>query len=236
MASYPDASLQNVIENWWGEKKAGPPERGQLIWAFLPHVHQQQMILVPKGRSEPTAHQHADFEIIPLQSKSPPQAARLPVAGLPHYQGEVSAVYRAKRRPALVVSTGGDEVPRSLRTGEARHQTAATMLVAPYYGVAGGKTAAWRPEFVERIRRCEYPQYMWEKLPFPGKQESVLRLDQIQPLGRHGSAFEATGFRLTGEALRLLDEWLDWLLKGEGELSPETGLSSIREILLSHDA
>lgn len=93
---------------------------------------------------------------------------------------EARLVLRAKRRPVLVLSTGGTEVPRPLRVGAARYQTNPTLIAAPYYGAdQGGSSGGWKPEFVERIRRCEYPQYMWDKLPLSGRDESILRLDQF---------------------------------------------------------
>jgi len=96
------------------------------------------------------------------------------VAALPDYPGEVRTVYRAKARPVVVLSAGGPEVPRELRVGAAGWQTAPTLLVAPFYGVdPGGTRGGWREDFVTRIRRGEYPQYLWDKLPLPGAGESV---------------------------------------------------------------
>ena len=205
--------------------------RGRLAWAFVPHVDQHPLILVPEGRSEPTEHGAADFRIEPLQGSKIPLGAKLPVAGLPHYPGEVRLVYRAKRRPVLVLSTGGVEVPRPLRTGSARYQTNPTALVAPYYGAdLGGSTGGWRPEFVSRIRRCEYPQYMWDQLPIGGRNESILRLDHLQPVGKHGESYELTDYVLHEDALGILDEYLTWLLLGS--LPGDGILVEIRRTLL----
>src|SRR5205807_1023610 len=140
----------------------------------------------------------------------------LPVAALPTPPGEVHLVQRAKRRPVLVVSAGGPEVPPALRVGSARWPTVPTILVAPYYGVdADGTRGGWPAPFVTRIRRCEYPQYLWDRLPLSGPAESILRLDHLQPVGRHANAYELTRFRLGDEALVLLDEWLAWLMTGQ---------------------
>lgn len=196
----------------------------------MPHVDQHPFVLVPEGRSEPTEHGSADYRLEPLQRTLPP-AAKLPVAGLPHYPGEVRLVLRAKRRPVLVLSTGGLDIPRSLRIGAARYQTNPTLIAAPYYGAdQGGSTGGWKPEFVARIRRCEYPQYMWDKLPLSGRSESILRLDHLQPIGRHGESYELTDFELHEEALGLVDEYLLWFLMGG---FPEEGIvNEIRRVLL----
>lgn len=189
---------------------------------------------MPEGRSEPTVHETANYRIEPL-SQRPPALPRLPVAGLPGYEGEVHAVFRAKRRPALVLSRGGDEIPASLRTGAARYQTHRALLVAPFYGAdRDGRRGGWNPLFLERIRRGEYPQYLWDKLPVGAQvKESVLRLDHLQPLGGHASAYTLTDFVLDDEALDLVDEWLQWLLTGK--LQSEGILSTIRDGLRAPD-
>lgn len=227
---YPDDSLQNYCSSWWGRAQDQQVRRGRLLWAFVPHVDQHPYVLVPEGRSEPTEHGSADYRVEPLQGTLP-VAAKLPVAGLPHYAGEVRLVLRAKKRPVLVLSTGGADVPKPLRTGAARYQTNPTLLVAPYYGAdQGGSSGGWKPEFVARIRRCEYPQYMWDHLPLSGRNESILRLDHLQPVGRHGESYELTDFELHEEALGLVDEYLSWFLMGG---LPEDGIvNEIRRVLL----
>jgi hypothetical protein len=212
---YPEDSLQHYCSPWWVRAQDQQVRRGRLLWAFVPHVDQHPFILVAEGRSEPTEHKSANYRFEPLQGSNLPAGARLPVAGLPHYQGEVRLVLRAKRRPVLVLSTGGTEVPRPLRVGAARYQTNPTLIAAPYYGAdQGGSSGGWKPEFVERIRRCEYPQYMWDQLPLSGRDESILRLDHLQPVGRHGSSYELTDFQLHEEALGVIDEYLSWFLMG----------------------
>jgi len=74
----------------------------------------------------------------------------------------------------------------------------------------------WRPEFVERIRRAEYPQYLWDALPLQSSTttESILRLDHIQPIGRIATTHEWTPHCLSEDAVKILDEWIDWLMTG----------------------
>jgi hypothetical protein len=159
-------------------------------------------------------------------------AARLPVGALPQAAGEEYFAFKGKVRPVLVLSEGGPEVPRELRTGAARWQTAPTLLVAPYYGADRDSTrGGWRPEFVQRIRRAEYPQYAWDSLPIGGPSESVLRLDHIFPLARNPAAFETTEHRLSLEALGVLDEWVRWLTTGR--LEADSVLTYIRAELLA---
>jgi hypothetical protein len=224
--------MQYYCLPWWRTATDRQVRRGRLIWAFIPHVDQQPFVLVPEGRSNDTQHGAADYRFEPLRARDLPPAARLPVAALPHYAGEVRLVVRAKRRPALVVSTRGVGVEKNLRTGAARYQTSSTLLVAPYYGAdVGGSTGGWKPEFVARIRRCAYPQYLWDSLPVPGRKESILRLDHVQPIGEHADSYELTDFELDEDALMLVDDYVSWFLKGQ--VPGNSPLLDIRAALLA---
>jgi hypothetical protein len=212
---YPEDSLQYYCPPWWVRTEDQRVRRGRLLWAFVPHVDQHPFVLIPEGRSENTEHGSANYRFEPLRGNAVPERATLPVAGLPHYSGEVRLVLRAKKRPVLVLSTGGTDVPKPLRVGAARYQTNAMIIAAPYYGAdQGGSSGGWKPEFVTRIRRCEYPQYMWDSLPLGGRKESILRLDHMQPIGRHGESYELTEFVLHEDALALVDEYVMWFLLG----------------------
>ena len=61
--------------------------------------------------------------------------------------------------------------------------------------------------------------------------ESILRLDHIQPIGKHYESHEWTQYCLSEEAMLILNEWLHWLL--EDELPDESTLLDIREALLN---
>jgi len=220
---YPDDSLQSLVSSWWQKEESQPIKRGRLLKAFVPHVDQNPMILIPEGRKDPTSHTRVNYRLEPLQTKQIARPPILPVAALPSYQSEIHTVYRAKKRPVLVISCGGSDIPRNLRTGAARWQTAPTLLVAPYYGAKqSGTRGGWKEEFVKRIRRCEYPQYLWDKLPINGStEESILRFDHIQPIARNPDTYELTPYCMSEEAITVLDEWLSWLFK---EKLPEDGV------------
>lgn len=89
------------------------------------------------------------------------------------------------------------------------------MLVAPYFGVASSANrAGYSPEFVERVMNCWYPQFMVDWLPHSSGEQSILRLDQLQPMGRHHHAYKPTGYRLSDIALDVMDGWLEWVFRG----------------------
>lgn len=214
---YPEDSIQFLIGNWWVEDRSSKLKRGRLIKAFLPHVDQVPKQLTVVGRSDPTDHTRADYKLEPLRIGQAVKRPGLPVAALPAFENEVNAVYRAKKRPALIICEGGDEIERSLTSGKPKWQTSPIILVAPCYGVnEAGTRAGFSSEFVKRVQRCEYPQFMWDKLPIGGSTiESLIRLDHIQPIGRHHDSIEPTEYCLTDEALAIFDEWLVWLLRGD---------------------
>lgn len=224
---YPDDSVQGVLHPtpWWTTDENLTLKRGRLIWAFVPHVSQEPTQLFIQGRAaDPTNHKKALFELRPLRIDHTPTAtADLPVAAVPSYSGEVLAVYRAKKRPAIVLSTGGTVVPGTLRAGSARWQSAPSLLVIPYYGaMPEGTRSGWPADFIRRIQLCEFPQYLLDWLPISRSGEpSVLRLDHIQPVGLHYNSYELTPWVLSDPALEVLDDWLLWLQTG---LVPKDGI------------
>lgn len=230
---YPDICLQNFIEPWWIEDENHDYWIGRLLWAFVPHVDQVPATLIAEGREDPTNHRNVKYRIEPLQINKTSRDTRLPVAAFPVYLGEVRAVYRAKRRPVLVVGKGGYDVQNSLRKGFPKWQTSPSILVAPFYGVENiDSRSGWPEKLVERIRRCEYPQYLWDQLPIDSRtKESILRLDQIQPIGKHHFSLEWTKHRLSDYAFTILREQITWLFWGE---FPENSkFFKTREFLLS---
>jgi len=234
---YEDTTLQSYFHSdqkpWWVKEEPKRIVPGRLLWAFLPHTDLIPNVLIPVGRASDTEHKVANYRIEDFSTANPPKKSRLPVAALPDYEGERRFVYRAKRRPAVVISTGGTDIPKILRPGtKPKWQTAPTMIIAPYYGAEENDLrAGWHGKLVERIQQCEYPQYMWERLPINHPpRESILKFDHIQPLGRHYKSFEITDYVLCKHAVEVLNDWLIWLTRG---MIPEDSfLYEIREELL----
>ena len=151
----------------------------------------------------------------------------MPVAALPLHPGESYFVVRGKVRPALVLGKS-EPIAREARRGQAAHQSAQCLLIAPFYGAEqDGSRGGWSEAFKTRIRRAEYPQYVWDSLPIPGKpKESILRLDHLMPIGADPASYERFPFRLSQDGLGIIHDWLSWLQTGV--LSKSTVLSDIR--------
>jgi hypothetical protein len=54
---------------------------------------------------------------------------------------------------------------------------------------------------------------MWDRLPQKANS-SILRLDHIQPIGTDQKAYKCTPFCLGSDGLKILDEWVQWLMTG----------------------
>jgi hypothetical protein len=220
--TYPEDSIQDTISDpWWVEDRGKDLVRGRLIRAFLPYVDQVPLRLVAEGRSEASEHRRAKVRIEPLEIRRPRPGDTLPVSTVPLYPGEERIVQRAKKRPALIISEGGLPLPRRLRRDRPRWQTSFLLLVAPYYGgEQDGTRAGYPKEFLDRVRRCEFPQFMVDFLPPGYRDQSVLYLNQIQPLGKDHGSIELLDYRLSDQALAIMDEWVTWLVTG---LLPQKG-------------
>ncbi len=233
--SYPEDSLQNFIsDTWWIKDETRDLKTGSLLWAIVNHAGIVPHRLEIQGRTNPTEHSRADYLVQKFSVQSRPADQKLPIAALPAHAGESYALYRAKTRPVLVISTNFPQVAKADRGRQLRYQTDPAILVAPYYGVNAGKRVGFKEPFLSNIKRCEYPQYMWDCLPFAKNGEgSVLRLDHIMPIGRSQDWFKHTGYSLDENAVHIMKQWLSWVL--EGELDPESELHEIRETLLNND-
>jgi hypothetical protein len=128
--TYPDDSLQNFIDPdpWWINDGNREFEVGRLVWAILPFVDQNPYALETVGRVKSTQHKEAMVRFVPIDIKAAANYSRLPVAPLPQFPGETSAVYRTKKRPALIVHAGCSEIPTDLRKNKPKGLRVAILL------------------------------------------------------------------------------------------------------------
>ena len=231
---FPDDSLQSLISpsDWWVKNQNSMLCRGALIFAFVPHVDQTPYTFDPIGRTQATQHNSATVHVSPLKVNQPLKQTNLPVAAMPLNNNEVWAAYRAKKRPCLVFSSDGIKIDKALTRGKPNHATAPTFLAAPYYGIGKNiNRAGYSPEFVERVRHCEFPQFHWDKLPFPGGEESILRLDQLQPFGSHHDSYKVSEYMLSPDAMDILDELFRWFIWGG--VTEDSLIKDYRELIES---
>lgn len=232
--TYPDNCPQYYFADWWIECDKNEFNSGQLLWAYVHHVDQVPMALLAKGRSEATLHNLADCEIVPINNDKIFQRSRLPVASLPCYNNELRTVYRAKLRPVLLLVAPKQEVPPNLVKDKPKNLTRPTALVAPFYGRDEGtaRRSGYSQAFLNRVKCCEYPRFVWEQLPIGNSSESILRLDHLMPMSTHYIAYKPTGWKLSVEAYDLIIAWFEWYYTGYLPSSDTSYLPMIREELM----
>jgi len=233
MSDYPEDCIQNLTRPWWQEDAEKTVCRGAIVRTYVQYYSLIPMELVPQ-RVDPERHDVALLEVRPLHAdrrRGAGAAAALPVAGLPRLEGaDCHIINRAKKRPCLVIgSIDHMAIERGLTTGMSKWATHEFILVAPFYGVEQKERAGFNQAFVERIKHANYSRFFWDMLPDQNRLESILRFDQIQPVGLHHQAHEHLGYRLSDEAMLICDEWLNWLIYGvDGE-----NIRSFRELIAS---
>ena len=237
--TFPEVSIQSIVApagDWWLKDPAYAYNRGRLVMAFLPHVSQVPLVICAEGRKDPAVHTVFRCSLKPLDVKRPKRKGILPVAALSTPESEVRAVYRAKKRPAVIVAEEGVSLPGEFTLGKPAWQTAPTLLVAPYYGTEeSDKREGFNPAFLDRVLKCEYSRFMLDWLPIEGSPGgSLLRIDHIQPIGSHHNSLEPTIWRLNDEALNTLDEWICWHF--EGKLAEDTNIAATRGLFLELDS
>ncbi len=214
---YPEDCLQSSIapSDWWTDNAKRNLCRGALIIAFIPHVDQIPNTFELRGRKKADQHDSAELEVKPLRIDQKFGRSTLPVAGMPLAKGEVWVAHRAKKRPCLVISSKSPPVDHEVYKKQMpKFLKTQTVLAAPYYGARqSGKRVGYRPELVEQIRHCTYPQFLWDKPP--QGEESILRLDQLQPVSVHHNSYKPTDHKLSDEAMEIVDELLHLLIHGK---------------------
>lgn len=214
MSDFPYDSLQAMTDEWWEEDASKTICRGALVWTYVQFYSQVPYELIVE-RAEAEQHGRALVHAKPLHAGArKSESESLPVAGFPHLAGaDCFIANRAKKRPCLVLgAVDRKRVEKKWAKSMSSGMKNDFFLVAPYFSIEQKGRGGCPPEFVERIMHAEYSRYFWDSLPGKYGHESILRFDQTQPVSHHHQAFEHFGYRLSRAALRLVDEWLDWLI------------------------
>ncbi|MCP4050219.1 MAG: hypothetical protein GY730_05890 [bacterium] len=231
MNNYPEDSLQYLTNSWWEEDDTKDLLRGSLVLAHIQFFYNPPLELIA-GRVYPNDHSNISMKAQPLSlNRGTANSNSLPIAALPRLDGaECHIINRAKRRPCLVIGEiKRPSISRHLTLGMAKHSTAPFIPIAPYFGVDQTGRAGYNNNFVEKTKHACYPQFMWDRLPHTGK-ESILRFDHIQPLGMHYMSYKKLKYKLSNDAMDIIDEWLLKFINGtDGEFLP-----TFRKLIESH--
>jgi hypothetical protein len=201
---------------------------GQFFWthAYYPHENLELWRPVPDP-NEPTKTIASTFQIVPAGQDAFRRSIPLAVPKLE--TNEEFLVIRAKRRPVLLVQP---EIPlpeienRGFRGRVQRRR----CLVAQVFGLAETKTgrAQFSPSFVDRVRKMEFPQFMF--LPKNAgflEVDSLLRLDELQSV--FAPHLEATQYSMGDEVVKILRGQIAFLIAGIGP----NDYTELRELLLN---
>lgn len=228
---YPSDSIQSIVD-WWEPQDTKQITRGTLLKALVPyHFGSPARLEAERLPNTPGDHDRVRFTLKPFTVSTPPPAQKLPVAALPHHEDVSWRLGAVKPRPVLVIAETQMKVESALRKGTPSYQHEDCFLVAPFFGAdKNGQRAGFRPELVDKIRHCTYPHLLWDHLPYKGAtQNSILRLDQLQPIVDHYHYRIHTGARLIEDAMDIVDEFLRWHLTGI--LEPDSIIHDLRREL-----
>jgi hypothetical protein len=218
-------SLQDCTQKWWVEDISKELAPGRLIWLYYPYMNVIPYEFIAEervdstGNPDSTNHDNLNFIIREFRMSERACRTRLPVASFPKADNEVYLISKAKKRPAIVIANDktGFNTLKELRQGVS-WQKQPTLIVAPYYGVeANDNRKGFPPDFVERVRLCEYPELMYAKLPFHSQhtKESILYLKHMASVGRHHETVESTKYYLSEDAMWYFEEQLKWYICNE---------------------
>lgn len=228
--AWPDESVQGILgAPWWEPCKKHPLQRGQLVWTWVPFPDKDPLCLIPEGRQTATQHDQVLVTVKRMTATMSAPKPHPPVAALPHHDGESYMLHRAKRRPAIVLTLGGETPSKQAFPGASPANLRPKMLLAPYYGADKTDTRGGYPlRLIDRIQHAEYPQYFWDRLPVSPDMGSILRLDHAFA-GDDSQLIEPTEWKLNEARCRLLAEWMHWLVSGE--IAQETDLALVHGLL-----
>lgn len=185
-------------------------KKGQICWIVSPYINEIPQILdVERNKAE----EHDEFKFV-LKNVDPdndfkPSAKRtLPIKYLNLESTEELFIQKAKKRPAIIISSGLDTYPemtKLLRQTGKKHLQEDSLFLIPCYGVETQDNRRGFPsEMVTRIRCLLYRQFFYIPYHSPLKNESIARLDRIQVIvGRHRAAIEPTNLCLSDDVFQI---------------------------------
>jgi hypothetical protein len=193
--------------------------------AYYPHENLELWRPIPEP-NEPTKTIAHKFQIAPAGKDAFRRG--LPLHAPPLETNEEFVVVRAKERPVVLIQPelqiGFDN--RGYRGRIHRRR----CLVAQVFGLADAKTgqAEFSPEFVQRVRKMEYPQLLF--LPKKAgvlEVDSMLRLDELQSV--FTPHLHASQFALGDELSSILRDQVQFLMTQQGPNS----YTELRELILT---
>lgn len=209
-------------------------KRGQLCWIVSPFITQMPQILDAERYK---AEEHDDFKFV-LRNADPDNDFRasrertLPIKYLKLKSAEELLVQKAKKRPAIIISSDLDiypEITTFLKQGGEKHLQEDSLFMIPCYGTETLEDRKGFPqEMVIRIRYLLYRQFFYLPQCTPLAEDSIARLDRVQVvIDRHRAAIEPTDLCLSEDVFQLFMSLFMFCMSG----IEEEELSTIRSLM-----
>jgi hypothetical protein len=185
-------------------------KNGQICWIVSPYINEiPQILTVERNKSE----EHHEFKfdlrnVDPDNDFKPSKERTLPIKYLSLESTEELIIQKAKKRPAIIISSDLDafpEITKLLRQYGKKHLQEDSLFLIPCYSVETQDDRHGFPSaMVARIRCLLYRQFFYIPYHTPLKSESIARLDRIQVIvGKHRAAIEPTDICLSDDVFQL---------------------------------
>jgi len=184
------------------------PVQGQLVWTLVPYI-ENVVHLFNMTRANPGDHHEVIGRIEPMLKHVLPKPS-IPVASFPLESNEAYRVNRSKIRPALLLYCNCTDL--KAEGGKGNYH-----LIAPLYGVdPSSKRSGYPAAFIEKVAQFRYPELIYfANTPMPRGVSSILRLDNIQPVGNNHNNYRLIGHKLSYPTLQLVFDMLKWMFTNE---------------------
>lgn len=182
-----------------------------LTHAYYPHENLQFWRPIPE-QNDPTKTIANSFRIEPAGQDA--FKKKLPLGAPKLETNEEFIVVRAKKRPVIMLlpeSASLDKLNKGYRMKLQRHLCVVAQVFSLTDKVTG--QAKCDPDLLDRIRRMEFPQFMFlPKKPGVFEVDSLLRLDELQ--SSFTGNLTALQYALNDEAAKILRDQFRLLLTG----------------------
>lgn len=214
-------------------------KNGQICWIVSPYINEIPQILDVE-RNKPEEHHEFKFDLrnVDPDNDFKPSANRtLPIKYLSLESTEELIIQKAKKRPAIIISSGLDvypEIAKLLRERGKKHLQEDSLFLIPCYGVeTEDNRHGFPPEMVARIRCLLYRQFFYIPYHTPLKNDSIARLDRMQVIvGRHRAAIEPTQLCLSDDVFQIFLAQFIFCISGIEEKEFSTIRSLVKEAYL----
>ncbi len=185
-------------------------QKGQICWINSPNINEIPKILDVE-RNQPEEHEEVKFVLKSVDPDNDFRASKnrtLPIKYLNLKSTEELLVQKAKRRPAIIISSRLDiypEITYFLKQRGLKHLQEDSLFLIPCYSIETMDDRHGFPmEMAARIRCMLYRQFF----PLPAfsvlTNNSIARLDRIQiVVGKHRAAIDPTELCLSDEVFPL---------------------------------